>query len=444
MTEGQPADSPAALPWVSPHFGSTVTILFSDIRGFTEYTDQYGDEAAYRMLQVHNNVLIEKLALFRGHVVKTQGDSFMVSFDSARTAVTCAVAIQRQLDKFHSQERGATIQVGIGINVGEPVREGADFFGGTVNLAARICGVAGPGQILVSETVRAVVGKMEGTNFIDHGLHEIKGFQAPQRLFLVDWSEADQEVAPIVVAGAPSVEKKGHPISASTAAEGSSQTAPLLQSLFGAPLVAPPIGAQQRAGRRGQPPLVLIALVVAAVLVISGVVGAIALTRGNGKNGTANQTAKSSKASAIPSAASSPSPLVFVGPVFVDSPSVQLTGDQPKQRGMVTIGNQTYAHGLQYEGGCAGPTQLSVSFAVPSGAHKFSTAFGSDVTHPSGNFTFDVLVDGERVLDRQVPGDSAPLTFDKDVTGKSTVKLSISAPIFYGCALADWGDPQFN
>src|SRR5258705_9015230 len=74
----------------TPSFGSTVTILFSDIRGFTEFTDVYGDEAAYTMLRLHNTLVQEQLALYRGHVVKTQGDSFMVSFDSARTAVTCA------------------------------------------------------------------------------------------------------------------------------------------------------------------------------------------------------------------------------------------------------------------------------------------------------------------------------------------------------------------
>ncbi|HEY8816417.1 MAG TPA: adenylate/guanylate cyclase domain-containing protein, partial [Candidatus Dormibacteraeota bacterium] len=79
----------------TPSFGSTVTILFSDIRGFTEYTDENGDEAAYTMLRLHNTLVQEQLALYRGHVVKTQGDSFMVSFDSARTAVTCATAIQK-------------------------------------------------------------------------------------------------------------------------------------------------------------------------------------------------------------------------------------------------------------------------------------------------------------------------------------------------------------
>jgi class 3 adenylate cyclase len=277
MTEGQPADPAASLPGV-PLFGSTVTILFSDIRGFTEYTDKYGDQAAYRMLQLHNNVLKEKLDLYRGHVVKKLGDSYMVSFDSARTAVTCAIEIQRAFDKLHSQHQGATIQVGIGINVGEPVREGADYFGGTVNLAARICGEAGPGQILVSETVRAVIGKMEGTTFLDNGSHELKGFQAPQRLFLVDWSGADHQVeAPAVIAGAPSVEKKGHPVTAST---------------------VPPFRVLPRARRAARTPPVLIAVVVAVVLVIAGVVGAIALTRGNSNNGIGNQAANRSNASA--------------------------------------------------------------------------------------------------------------------------------------------------
>jgi Adenylate and Guanylate cyclase catalytic domain len=119
----------------------------------------------------------EQLALYRGHVVKTQGDSFMVSFDSARTAVTCAIAIQKAIGEANRQQGGAGIGIGIGINTGEPVREGADFFGGTVNLAARICAVAEPGQVLVSETVRAVTGKMEGSSFNDLGDFELKGFR---------------------------------------------------------------------------------------------------------------------------------------------------------------------------------------------------------------------------------------------------------------------------
>src|ERR1700704_306650 len=169
----------------APAFGSTVTILFSDIRGFTEFTDVYGDESAYTMLRLHNTLVQEQLALYRGHVLKTQGDSFMVSFDSARTAVTCAIAIQKAIGEANRLREGARIEIGIGINTGEPVREGADFFGGTVNLASRICAVAEPGQILVSETLRAVAGKLEGSSFIDKGDFALKGFREAQRLYEV-------------------------------------------------------------------------------------------------------------------------------------------------------------------------------------------------------------------------------------------------------------------
>src|SRR5207245_11515348 len=73
-------ESPQAVPGVSMPFGSTVTLFFSDIRGFTQYTDQYGDEAAYQVLQEHNAIVRRQLEAFGGQVVKTQGDSFMVAF----------------------------------------------------------------------------------------------------------------------------------------------------------------------------------------------------------------------------------------------------------------------------------------------------------------------------------------------------------------------------
>jgi class 3 adenylate cyclase len=198
----------------TPSFGSTVTILFSDIRGFTEYTDVYGDESAYTMLRLHNTLVQEQLALYRGHVVKTQGDSFMVSFDSARTAVTCAIAIQKAIREANRLREGPRIQIGIGINTGEPVREGSDFFGGTVNLASRICAVAEPGQVLVSETLRAVAGKMEGTSFNDKGDFELKGFREPQRLYEVadaPPSEEPLKADPVALAASRPATKRMKP-----------------------------------------------------------------------------------------------------------------------------------------------------------------------------------------------------------------------------------------
>src|SRR5215213_1733736 len=137
-------------------FGPTVTIFFSDIRGFTEYTEARGDAAAFRMLQLHNTVVQEQIALYGGHIVKRLGDSFMVSFDAARNTMACGIGVQKSLTQYNEQEEGAQINVGIGINMGEPIRDADDYFGGSVDLAARICAAAGPGQILVSDTIRHV------------------------------------------------------------------------------------------------------------------------------------------------------------------------------------------------------------------------------------------------------------------------------------------------
>jgi class 3 adenylate cyclase len=175
--------------------GATVTLFFSDIRGFTEYTEQHGDEAAFRVLQNHNSIVRRQVELFGGHVVKTQGDSFMVTFGTARAAIQCAVAVQRALAAA-SQEDPGGIALGIGINTGEPIQEGGDFFGSPVNLAARICAKAGPGQVLVSETTRFVAGRLEAADFVDRGLHELKGFQELQRLYEVRWTATGARIAP--------------------------------------------------------------------------------------------------------------------------------------------------------------------------------------------------------------------------------------------------------
>ena len=300
MIEGPPADPPAPPHEVRPVF-ATVTILFSDIRGFTEYTDQYGDEAAVRMLHKHNGIVEAQLARYGGQVVKRQGDSFMVSFEAARTAVTSAVAIQRKLDESRSRGQGVTIQVGIGINLGEPVREGADYFGGAVNLASRICAAAGPGQILVSQTLRNVVAKMEGTSFIDIGPQPIKGFSEPQRLFLVDWSSATQIAAPLVIVDAPLPAESKDPIHTSKATVISSLTTSSLPSATTA-RARQPVGGQAPPRRRLKPRLLPLAVLVLAMLVISGVLGAIALARGNSNKATnSSPVSKATNLQALPS-----------------------------------------------------------------------------------------------------------------------------------------------
>ena len=272
MSGGETPAGEEAQP-ATPSFGSTVTILFSDIRGFTEYTDVYGDESAYTMLRLHNTLVQEQLALYRGHVVKTQGDSFMVSFDSARTAVTCAIAIQKAIREANHQRDGARIEIGVGINTGEPVREGADFFGGTVNLASRICAVAEPGQILVSETLRAVAGKIDGTAFEDKGEFALKGFREAQHLYeVVEAPGGDDPVRAI-------------PVALAAARPTAKQSA--------APKSTAPHAASASTSSRALPPRWLIPAVAALLVILVAATGAYAFSR-RGPTGTGSGAASPS------------------------------------------------------------------------------------------------------------------------------------------------------
>ncbi|MBI2159752.1 MAG: adenylate/guanylate cyclase domain-containing protein [Candidatus Rokubacteria bacterium] len=181
--------SPKAAPGTSTPFSGTVTIFFSDIRGFTDYTERFGDEAAYRILREHNAIVRKQIEAFGGVVVKTQGDNFMVAFTTARGAILCAVAIQKSIAESDQNQAGPRIAVGVGINTGEPIQEGGDYFGSMVNLASRICAAAGPGQILIAETTQYVAGRIEAVDYVDRGLHELKGFPEAKRLCEVVWRQ---------------------------------------------------------------------------------------------------------------------------------------------------------------------------------------------------------------------------------------------------------------
>jgi class 3 adenylate cyclase len=185
-------------PEAAVPFSGTVTIFFSDIRGFTEYTEEFGDEAASRIVHEQDTIVRSQIEAYGGVVVKTQGDSFMVAFGAARGAILCAIAIQRIVAQANRDQTGPRIAIGIGINTGEPIRqEDGDYIGGTVNLAARICAAAESGQILVSESTRYVAGRIElrrsdggVAEYVDLGLHELKGFPEAKRLFEVNWHPA--------------------------------------------------------------------------------------------------------------------------------------------------------------------------------------------------------------------------------------------------------------
>jgi class 3 adenylate cyclase len=157
--------------------GGFRTILFTDIESSTALTQAVGDAKAQDVLHGHNAVVRAALAAHDGEEVKHTGDGIMASFGSAVSAVQAALQIQRDLE-------GGEIRVRVGINAGEPIGEDHDYFGTAVQLAARICDRAEPGQVFVSNVVRELCAGKTLT-FADQGEVALKGFPEPVRLFAV-------------------------------------------------------------------------------------------------------------------------------------------------------------------------------------------------------------------------------------------------------------------
>lgn len=157
------------------------TILFTDIAGSTELTQRLGDQAAMDVVDLHDRVVRDALRRMRGREVKHLGDGLMGVFYAADDAVGCALAVHGAL-RDAARRRVEPVAVRIGVAAGEPIERHGDFFGTTVQLAARLCVQAEPGQTLVASSV---VERCAGRRFADVGALALKGFPDPVRAHAV-------------------------------------------------------------------------------------------------------------------------------------------------------------------------------------------------------------------------------------------------------------------
>jgi class 3 adenylate cyclase len=162
--------------------------MFSDIEDSTVLTERLGDTRWLELLRRHNEVIRREIAGHGGFEVKSQGDGFMVAFSSARSAIRCAIAIQREFVERRSVEGDQALRVRIGLHTGEVIREQEDFFGKNVILAARIAGCACGEEILVSALLRELVVSTGEFEFGDPREERLKGLAEPQRLYQVQWA----------------------------------------------------------------------------------------------------------------------------------------------------------------------------------------------------------------------------------------------------------------
>jgi adenylate cyclase len=162
--------------------------MFTDIVGYTALT-QSDELGAVKLLERHNELLRPFFSRFNGREIKTMGDSFLVEFDSALSAINCAVEIQRSLrPELSNRSDGAGFQLRIGVHLGDVIESKGDVFGDAVNIASRIEPLAEPGGICISAQVFDQVENKVEYQFEKLPAPDLKNVRAPIGVYRVVFS----------------------------------------------------------------------------------------------------------------------------------------------------------------------------------------------------------------------------------------------------------------
>ena len=156
---------------------SLATVLFTDIVGSTERAAELGDRRWTELLAEHHRVVRAELEHHRGRIVRVEGDGTLSTFDGPARAINCATAIRRALIPLG-------VEIRAGLHTGELELAETGVEGIAVHIGARVAALAGPGDVLVSSTVKdLVVGS--GIDFEDRGARELKGVPGEWRVHAV-------------------------------------------------------------------------------------------------------------------------------------------------------------------------------------------------------------------------------------------------------------------
>lgn len=176
-----------------------LTVMFTDISGFTKHTETISREALMSRLDTHNELLMPVIAHFEGKIVKTIGDAFLITFESPTNAVQCGLFMQHTLRKYNvNKAEGEQIHIKVSINSGEVTVTESDVFGDPVNVAAKIEKATNPDEIYFTEAVFLAMNKSEvPTSFVK--AFRPKGADSSEiKLYKVAMDEADERYKRII------------------------------------------------------------------------------------------------------------------------------------------------------------------------------------------------------------------------------------------------------
>jgi class 3 adenylate cyclase len=160
--------------------------LFADLRGYTAYAEARGDLAAADLIDRYRLLVRGVVEELGGAEIKTEGDSFYVVFPSASRAVAAGLAIVDRATRQNEVDPTDPIQVGVGIHAGEAEQRLEGYVGTAVNIAARVCAQARPGEVLVTDTVRSLTRTSGRYRYVARGRPALKGIAEPVGLFAAE------------------------------------------------------------------------------------------------------------------------------------------------------------------------------------------------------------------------------------------------------------------
>jgi class 3 adenylate cyclase len=177
---------------VAATHGAIQTFLIADIRGYTRFTEQFGDEAAGRLAAKFADIFGDGIELRGGTVVEISGDEAVAVFGSARQAIRAAMDLQAMFSDETDPDSDLPLRVGIGIDSGEAVALGEGYRGAALNVAARLCALAHGGDVLTTAGTARLAGKLPGYRYLERGEANLKGIDEPTHVMRIG-SESDKQ-----------------------------------------------------------------------------------------------------------------------------------------------------------------------------------------------------------------------------------------------------------
>jgi adenylate cyclase len=154
------------------------TFLFADLAGFTALTEAHGDEEAAALAERFCGAVADLVDDYRAEQIKTIGDAVMVRASDAAEAVSLGLRLVRDVGEGHG-----ALSIRVGMHTGPAIEREGDWFGTTVNTAARVSGAAGGGEVLLTEATRDAAGEVDAVVFEERGEREFKNLSEPIALY---------------------------------------------------------------------------------------------------------------------------------------------------------------------------------------------------------------------------------------------------------------------